>query len=130
MAGASTCAENMQALDAESCDSRETHGDDGAASRCSDAQHFEDLTPPAAHSEPRSCCLSTGDSASAAAAATDACSDISSDSENAIDFFSSADIVTSAAATWCVHEAYQETDPLVSFFAQLVSSHTVSFPRA
>ncbi|KAL8428906.1 hypothetical protein ACSSS7_006914 [Eimeria intestinalis] len=40
---------------------------------------------------------------------------------------SSSDIITSAAATWCVHAASQapEGDPLVSFFAQLVSSHTI-----
>ncbi|KAL8450873.1 hypothetical protein Emag_002979 [Eimeria magna] len=38
-----------------------------------------------------------------------------------------ADIITSAAASWCVHAASQapEGDPLVSFFAQLLSSHTI-----
>lgn len=53
----------------------------------------------------------------------------SSDSDDAakIDSSKSADILTSAAATWCVHEAYQspQADPLVSFFSQLVSSHSV-----
>ncbi|KAL8272558.1 hypothetical protein Esti_003557 [Eimeria stiedai] len=40
----------------------------------------------------------------------------------------SADIITSAAATWCVHAAFQspKRDPLVSFFAQLLSSHTIA----
>lgn len=38
-----------------------------------------------------------------------------------------ADVITSACADWCAHEAAgeAEADPLASFFAQLVSSHSV-----
>ncbi|KAL8431778.1 hypothetical protein Efla_005000 [Eimeria flavescens] len=37
-----------------------------------------------------------------------------------------ADIVTTSAATWCVHLSLAaDADPLVSFFSQLVASHTL-----
>lgn len=51
------------------------------------------------------------------------------DSEDAAGSDSSfeADVVPSAVATWCLHRAYQTeaVDPVLSFFSQVVSTHSV-----
>lgn len=64
-------------------------------------------------------------------AASESFDDTSSDSSDAStsDFSNLMDIITSAAATWCVHRASEaaDGDPLVSFFSQLISSHRVCY---
>lgn len=54
--------------------------------------------------------------------------DSDSDSAADSDGFFETDVVPSAVATWCLHRAYQteEVDPVLSFFSQVVSTHSVS----